>query len=49
MLEGEQLTKMMQQLPKDLTAVVLTQIDTEKFTEVLLKNFKDVIGQIVAS
>lgn len=47
-IEGEQLVKMMQELPKELTAVVLTQIDTEKFTEVLMKNFRDVIGQIVA-
>lgn len=47
-IEGEQLVKMMQQLPKELTAVVLTQIDTDKFTEVLMKNFRDVLGQIVA-
>jgi hypothetical protein len=31
---------MLEELPKDLTAVVLTQIDTKKFADVLLANFK---------
>jgi len=44
----EHLCKMIAQLPKDLTAAVLTQIDTKKFAEELLSNFKQILTQIVA-
>lgn len=47
-IEPEQLCKMLENLPKELSAVVLTQIDTNKFADVLLKNFKDIIREIVA-
>ena len=47
-IEPEHLVKMVEQLPPDLTAVVLTQIDTDKFADVLLANFRDIIRQIVA-
>lgn len=47
-LKPEQLVKMIQHLPKDLTAVVLTQIDTNKFADKLLAGFKDILRQIVA-
>lgn len=47
-IEKEQLVLMMQELPKDLTAVVLTQIDTEQFMAVLLSKFRDILGQIFA-
>jgi len=47
-LDPEQLVKMVQKLPQDLMATVLTQIDTNKFANILLKEFKDIIGQIVA-
>lgn len=46
-IEEEQLQGMIKQLPKELTAVVLTQIDTNKFADVLIRNFKDVLSQIV--
>ncbi len=48
-IDEEHLTKMVSKLPKELTAVVLTQIDTDKFAEVLKTNFKDVLKQIVAA
>ncbi len=48
-IENEQLQKMIKELPKELTAVVLTQIDTNKFADILMNNFKDVLKQIVAA
>ncbi len=48
-IETEHLVKMMEELPKDLTAVVLTQIDTRKFADVLLANFKNILSEIVAA
>lgn len=47
-IEPEQLVKMLEQLPKDLTAVVLTQIDTKQFADLLQANFKDILSQIMA-
>lgn len=47
-IEPEQLVKMLEELPKDLTAVVLTQIDPKKFADVLLSKFKDIIGELIA-
>jgi len=47
-IDPEQLLKMLQQLPKDLTAVVMTQIDPNKFANVLMTNFKDILSQICA-
>jgi len=48
-IEPEQLLKMLNQLPQDLTAVVMTQIDPNKFADVLIANFKDILGQICAA
>lgn len=47
-LDPAQLVKMIGQLPKDLTAAVLTQIDTTKFAEILQSKFKDILKQITA-
>jgi len=47
-IENEQLVKMLEELPQDLTAVVLTQIDTKKFADVLLSSFKDIIKELAA-
>lgn len=47
-IQPEQLVKMMTQLPKDLMAVLLTQIDTQKFASILVANFKNILSQIVA-
>lgn len=47
-IKTDQLVKMIQQLPKDLTAVVLTQIDTNKFADKLLAGFKNILRELVA-
>lgn len=45
-LEPQDLLKMVYQLPDELLAVVVTQIDAAVFAEVLSKNFQDVLAQI---
>ena len=47
-IEHEQLVKMMEQLPKDLTAVVLTQMDSQDFAEILTSQYKDILKEIIA-
>lgn len=47
-IDQDQLVKMMTHLPKDLMAVLLTQIDTQKFAAILCENFKNILSQIVA-
>lgn len=47
-IDEKQLVKMVSQLPQDLTAAVLTQIDTKKFADVLLAKFKNILSQIIA-
>lgn len=47
-IDNEQLVKMNQQLPKDLIAMVLTQIDTMVFAKQLISNFKSILTQIIA-
>lgn len=47
-IDPQQLVKMMTQLPKDLMAVLLTQIDTQKFASILVNNFKNILSQIAA-
>lgn len=47
-LKPEQLIKMLQHLPKDLTAVVLTQIDENKFADKLLAGFKNILRELIA-
>lgn len=47
-IDENQLVKMVSQLPQDLTAAVLTQIDTKKFADVLMSKFKNILSEIVA-
>lgn len=47
-IDSKQLVKMLKDLPRDLTAVVLTQIDPKKFADVLIANFKDILAQVIA-
>ena len=47
-IKPEQLIGMLKHLPQDLTAVVLTQIDTKKFADILLSSFKNIISQLIA-
>lgn len=45
-LEPEDLIKMVDELPDDLLAVVVTQIDPLVFAEILSKNFQDILAEI---
>lgn len=47
-IDTKHLCKMLDNLPKDLMSIVLTQIDTKKFADVLLKSFKNILSEIVA-
>lgn len=47
-IETEHLQNMITELPKDLLAVVTTQIDTEKFADILINKHPEIIAQIVA-
>jgi hypothetical protein len=48
-IKPEYLEKMMKELPQDLLAVVITQIDTEKFADALINKFPELLAQLVAS
>ena len=48
-IEKPQLVQMNALLPKELMSVVLTQIKSGLFAEVLQQNFRDVLGQLVVS
>lgn len=46
-LDKEFLTPMIQELPMDLTQIVLTQIDPNDFAEVIASDFQDILGEVV--
>ena len=46
-LDPEFLVPMIQELPLDLTQIVLTQIDPKEFSEVLAKDFQDILSSVV--
>jgi len=46
-LEPEELIKMTEELPNDLLSVVITQIDTEKFAEILMDRMPELIAQFL--
>ena len=46
-LDKEFLTPMIQELPMDLTQVVLTQIDPNEFAEVIAKDFQNILSDVV--
>lgn len=48
-LEPEDLTDMLSELPEDLMAVTATQLDPEKFAKMLSTDFADILGQICAN
>ena len=43
-LETEELLPMVEDLPQDITALIATQIDPVKFSEILCEDFKDIIA-----
>lgn len=46
-IEPEHIQKMLEELPNDLLSVVITQIDTEKFAEILMDRMPELIAQII--
>ncbi len=46
-IEPEHIQKMIEELPNDLLSIVITQIDTEKFANILMSNFPEVIADII--
>lgn len=45
----DQLIKMMGALPQDLLAIVVTQIDPGKFADMLIKDYKDILSELIAA
>ncbi len=48
-LEPEDLVGMLEELPKDLMSVVVTQIDPEVFADLLCNNFQDILADIAVA
>lgn len=46
-IDPEHIQEMIKELPNDLLSIVITQIDTEKFAEILMKDFPEVIADII--
>ncbi|MBR5303215.1 MAG: hypothetical protein IKU37_00120 [Candidatus Gastranaerophilales bacterium] len=46
-LDPEFLVPMIQELPIDLTQIVLTQIDPKEFSEILAEDFQDILSSVV--
>ena len=46
-LDTEFLVPMIQELPVDLTQIVLTQIDPRQFSEILARDFQDIMQSVV--
>ncbi len=46
-IEPEYIQNMITELPNDLLSLVITQMDTEKFAEILMDRFPEVIAEII--
>lgn len=46
-IEPEYIQNMIEELPNDLLSLVITQMDTEKFAEILMDRFPEVIAEII--
>ncbi len=46
-IEPEYIQNMIKELPNDLLSIVITQMDTEKFAEILMDRFPEVIAEII--
>ena len=46
-LDQEFLIPMIQELPMDLTQIVMTQIDPRDFSEILARDFEDILSSVV--
>lgn len=47
-IEEDQKVKMLKELPNDLLAIVITQIDAEDFADILINKCPEILAQIVA-
>lgn len=47
-IETDEITKMIEQLPNDLLSMVITQIDTEVFADQLMKKHPELIANLIA-
>lgn len=47
-IDQENITKMIDELPEDLMATVITQMDTEKFAQTLMEKNPEILAQILA-
>ena len=47
-LEQDNITKMIEELPEDLLSIVITQMDKDKFAEILMKENPEVMAKIIA-
>ncbi len=48
-IEPEFLAEMLKELPPDLLSVIVTQIDPKIFAEVLIKNYQDILKEIIST
>lgn len=46
-IEPEYIQNMIKELPNDLLSIVITQMDTEQFAEILMERFPEVIAEII--
>lgn len=46
-IEPEHIQNMIEELPNDLLSIVITQMDTEKFAEILMDRCPEIIAQII--
>lgn len=46
-IEPEYIQNMLKELPNDLLSLVITQMDTKQFTEMLMEQFPEVIAEII--
>ena len=46
-IEPEYIQNMISELPNDLFSIVITQIDTEKFADILMNQFPEIMAQII--
>ena len=45
-LESKEVIKLIDELPKDLMAMVATQLDIKDFADILIEQFQDILGEI---
>ncbi|MFQ8626800.1 MAG: hypothetical protein ACLSA2_10300 [Candidatus Gastranaerophilaceae bacterium] len=46
-IEPEYIQEMIKELPNDLLSIVITQMDTEQFAEILMDRYPDILAEII--